>query len=348
VDQGRTLESKWTSLVEEYKKVQPQKADEFSRILNGKLPKNWIKAVPVFEADPKGMATRKASGLVLNAIASVVPNMLGGSADLAGSNNTWIDGSPVFQANSYHGRNFHFGVREHAMGSALNGMALHSGLIPYGGTFLVFSDYCRPAIRIAALSKIPSIFIFTHDSIGLGEDGPTHQPVDHLSALRSMSNCHVWRPCDANETAAAWVATMQRKDGPSLLILTRQNLPTLESTQKHTDVLKGAYILSPETGSKPEAIIMSTGSEVHIALDAQLKLREKGVDARVVSMPCIEVFRKQDPIYIEHVLPAAVNRRVAIEAAGAFGWHEWVGPKGSIIGIDGYGASAPFEKIYEE
>jgi transketolase len=348
VETGYKLENNWSSILDEYSVVQPLKAVDFKRTIGGKLPNDWLQSVPTFEADSKGMATRKASGLVLNAIASVVPNMIGGSADLAGSNNTWIDGAAVFQADSYEGKNFHFGVREHAMGSALNGMALHGGIIPYGGTFLVFSDYCRPAIRIAALSKIPSIFIFTHDSIGLGEDGPTHQPVEHLSALRSMPNCHVWRPCDANETAAAWIATMERKNGPSLLVLTRQNLPTLASTQDHSKVLKGGYILSSEKGSHPDAIIMSTGSEVHIALDAQLMLRENGIDARVVSLPCIEVFRKQDKRYIDSILPSAVKNRVAIEAAAPYGWHEWVGENGKIIAIDGFGASAPFEKIYEE
>lgn len=348
VEKGKTLESSWLTEFTKYKNVQPLRAKEFDRIIKGQLPEGWSQTIPVFEADNKGMATRKASGLVLNAIATVVPNLLGGSADLAGSNNTWIDDAPVFQADTFQGRNFHFGVREHAMGSALNGMALHGGLIPYGGTFLVFSDYCRPSIRIAALSKIPSIFILTHDSIGLGEDGPTHQPVEHLSALRSIPNCHTWRPCDANETAAAWSSIMERKDGPSLLVLTRQNVPTLENTQDHSKVLKGAYVISKEQGNEPDAIIMSTGSEVHIALEAQIMLQEKGVNARVVSMPCIEIFRKQDESYKESVLPSSVTRRVVIEAASAYGWHEWVGQKGSIIAIDGYGASAPFEKIYKE
>jgi transketolase len=348
LEKGNKLESTWKSVLKEYQNVQPKRAEEFERIVQGKLPNNWSKSIPVFEADTKGMATRKASGLVLNAIASNISNLLGGSADLAGSNNTWIDDASVFQAGTYQGRNFHFGVREHAMGSALNGMALHGGIIPYGGTFLVFSDYCRPAIRIAALSNIPSIFIFTHDSIGLGEDGPTHQPVEHLAALRSIPNCHVWRPCDANETAASWVATMERKDGPTLLILTRQNVPTLNVTKDHSNVLKGGYILSKERGNQPDAIIMSTGSEVHIALDAQHELQEKGIDARVVSMPCIEVFRKQENHYKESVIPSSVTNRVVIEAASAFGWHEWVGQHGSIIAIDGFGASAPFEKIYLE
>jgi transketolase len=294
------------------------------------------------------MATRKASGLVLNALASKIPNMIGGSADLAGSNNTWIDEAPVFQSGSYAGRNFHFGVREHAMGSALNGLALHGGVIPYGGTFLVFSDYCRPAIRIAALSKIPSIFVFTHDSIGLGEDGPTHQPVEHLAALRSMHNCHVWRPCDANETAAAWVAALERNDGPSLLVLTRQNLPVLAKTADHTDVLRGGYVVSSEKGDKPDAILMSTGSEVHIALQAQYQLWDVGVDARVVSLPSIEVFRNQDEDYKNSIIPAGVKNRVAIEAAAPYGWHEWVGDQGKIIAIHGFGASAPSETIYEK
>jgi transketolase len=346
--EGASLEAYWNTLVSEYDRLQPTKSIEFRRVQSGALPDNWLDHVPSYQPDPKGMATRKASGLVLNALASKIPNLLGGSADLAGSNNTWIDGAPVFQSGSYAGRNFHFGVREHAMGSALNGMALHGGVIPYGGTFLVFSDYCRPAIRIAALSKVPSIFIFTHDSIGLGEDGPTHQPVEHLAALRSMHNCHVWRPCDANETAASWVAALERNDGPSLLVLTRQNLPVLAKTADHSDVLRGGYVLSGEKGDKPDAILMSTGSEVHIALDAQSQLWDQGVDTRVVSLPCIEVFRRQDAEYKNSIIPTDVKNRVAIEAATPYGWHEWVGSEGKIIAIHGFGASAPFETIYEE
>ncbi len=345
---GASLEAQWNTLVHEYERLQPTKSRELRRILSGVLPDNWLDSVPTYAVDPKGMATRKASGLVLNALASKIPNLLGGSADLAGSNNTWIDGAPVFQPDSYAGRNFHFGVREHAMGSALNGMALHGGVIPYGGTFLVFSDYCRPAIRIAALSKIPSIFIFTHDSIGLGEDGPTHQPVEHLAALRAMHNCHVWRPCDANETAAAWIAALERNDGPSLLVLTRQNLPVLAKTADHSSVLRGGYVLSSEKGDAPDAILMSTGSEVHIALEAQSHLWEQGIDARVVSLPCIEVFRNQDEDYKNTIIPREVKNRVAIEAAAPYGWHEWVGDQGKIVAIHGYGASAPFETIYEE
>jgi transketolase len=345
---GVSLESAWNELVSEYERIQPAKGQEFRRIQNGVLPDGWLNEVPTYPPDAKGMATRKASGLVLNSLASKIPNLIGGSADLAGSNNTWIDGAPVFQAGSYSGRNFHFGVREHAMGSALNGMALHGGVIPYGGTFLVFSDYCRPAIRIAALSKVPSIFIFTHDSIGLGEDGPTHQPVEHLAALRSMHNCHVWRPCDANETAAAWVAALERNDGPSLLVLTRQNLPVLGETADRNAVLRGGYIVSKEQGDRPDGILLSTGSEVHIAIEAQKLLKDQGVDVRVVSLPCIEVFRNQDEDYKASVLPTGIKRRVAIEAAAPYGWHEWVGDQGKIVGIHGYGASAPYETIYEE
>lgn len=345
---GEKLESDWNVLVGEYERIQPSKSLEFRRVQNGILPDKWLESVPTYSADPKGMATRKASGLVLNALASKIPNLLGGSADLAGSNNTWIDGAPVFQPGSFAGRNFHFGVREHAMGSALNGMALHGGVIPYGGTFLVFSDYCRPAIRIAALSKIPSIFIFTHDSIGLGEDGPTHQPVEHLAALRSMHNCHVWRPCDANETAAAWIAALERNNGPSLLVLTRQNLPILSKTADRDAVLRGGYVVSGERGDAPEAILLSTGSEVHIALEAQAQLWLQGVDVRVVSLPSIEVFRSQNDEYKNSVIPRHVKNRVAIEAAAPYGWHEWVGDAGKIIAIHGYGASAPFETIYEE
>ena len=346
--QGALLEDRWNANLIDYEKVQPHRFSEFLRVQTGVLPDKWQESLPKFPADAKGMATRKASGMVLNALASKIPNLLGGSADLAGSNNTWIDGAPVFQHSSYGGRNFHFGVREHAMGSALNGMALHGGVIPYGGTFLVFSDYCRPAIRIAALSNVPSIFIFTHDSIGLGEDGPTHQPVEHLAALRSIPNCHVWRPCDANETAAAWVAAIERTDGPTALVLTRQNLPVLEVTKSHADIMRGGYVISAEKGSVPDAIVISTGSEIHIALEAQKMLWESKIDARVVSLPCVEVFRKQDAEYRDTVIPSSVTNRVAIEAASPFGWHEWVGERGHVVGIHGYGASAPFEIIYQE
>lgn len=341
-------EQEWNHLFKKYSETHPDLHAQLVGIINGKLPENWKQALKVFAPDPVGMASRKASGLVLNAIAGQLPSLIGGSADLAGSNNTWIDGAPVFSATNYAGRNMHFGVREHAMGAIMNGMALHSGLIPFGGTFLVFSDYCKPAIRIAALSSIQAIYVLTHDSIGLGEDGPTHQPVEHLAALRAIPNTCLWRPCDANETAAAWIHAVEHRTGPSLLALTRQNLPTLLTSADYDQVRKGAYIVSREHGSQPQAILMASGSEVHIALDAQRSLLANGVDVRVVSMPCIELFRNQSAEYIESILPQSVVKRVAVEAASPFGWHEWVGHQGRVVGMRSFGASAPFEVLYKE
>ena len=347
-DTGKQLVQEWNTILNQYTKTEPELSSDLHGIIKGELPEHWKHDIPVFQPDTNGMASRKASGLVLNAIAGRLPALIGGSADLAGSNNTWIDGVTAFSSTNYIGRNMHFGVREHAMGAIMNGMALHSGLIPYGGTFLVFSDYCKPAIRIAALSSIRAIYVLTHDSIGLGEDGPTHQPVEHLAALRAIPNTHVWRPCDANETAAAWIHSIEHRTGPSLLALTRQNLPTLQASAAYDQVCKGAYIVSSEQGAQPQAILMASGSEVHIALEAQQVLRARGVDARVLSMPCIELFRKQPVEYIEKLLPKHVTKRVAIEAASPFGWHEWVGEHGTVVGMKRFGASAPFEVLYEE
>jgi transketolase len=296
------------------------------------------------------LATRASSGKVLQSLTENVPQMIGGSADLTGSNKTWIDDAGIFDASDYSGRNIHFGVREHAMGAALNGMALHKGVIPYGGTFLIFSDYCRPAIRIAALSHIPSIFVFTHDSIGLGEDGPTHQPVEHLASLRAMPNTVVLRPADANEVAWCWKAALERNEGPSLMVLTRQNVPTFERTQENAAkyATKGGYILADSDKDQPDIILMGSGSEVYRAMEAKQKLAAKDVDARVVSMPSWELFRAQDQAYRQQVLPKEVTARVSIEAAASQGWREWVGTEGAIIGVDRFGASAPYETIFQE
>ncbi|MDR8390163.1 transketolase [Aliifodinibius sp. S!AR15-10] len=349
VEKGKKLSSEWNQLVEDYKSANPEKGAEFVARLNREFPADLEESFPVFPADEKGLATRASSGKVLNAIEGKVPALLGGSADLHGSNKTWIDSSGAFSAENYSARNMHYGVREHAMGAAMNGIALHGGVIPYGGTFLIFSDYCRPAIRIAALSEIPSIFVMTHDSIGLGEDGPTHQPIEHLSSLRAMPNLLVLRPADANEVSYAWKAALEHDEGPSMLVLTRQNLPTVdrEVCGPAENTLKGAYILSDSDG-KPDVILMGSGSEVQYAMEAQKQLAEDGIAARVVSMPSWELFEQQGEEYIEEVLPSDVKARVSIEAGSTHGWHQWVGSEGKAIGIEHFGASAPYETIYEE
>jgi transketolase len=287
---------------------------------------------------------------VLNAIADALPTLVGGSADLAESNNTELKGKPNMTAHEPGGRNVYYGVREHAMAAALNGMAAHGGVIPYGGTFLVFSDYARPAIRIAALSEFQSIFVFTHDSVGLGEDGPTHQPIEHLMALRAMPHLHVLRPGDANETAYAWKAAIQHH-GPSLLALSRQPLPVLQETSdgRAEGVLRGAYVLSDAPNGRLDAAIIATGSEVSVAIDAQRILAEQDVGARVVSMPCWELFEKQDEAYREDVLPQRIRARVSVEAGETLGWQRWVGDEGEMIGIHNrFGASAPGATVLRE
>ena len=346
MERGQKSEDAWKQKFSEFKKADPEKGAELERRLAGKLPKGWEKNLPVFPADAKGMATRAASGKVINALAPILPELIGGSADLAPSNNTKIDNVPAFQKESPQGRNFHFGVREHAMGAALNGMALFGGIIPYGGTFLVFSDYNRPAIRIAALSHIPSIFVFTHDSIGLGEDGPTHQPVEHLAALRVIPNLTVIRPADANETVQAWKAALARRDGPTVLALTRQAVPTFQPSNLQLE--KGAYVLATLGKKVPDAILMASGSEVSLIMDAARKLHEKGHSVRVVSFPSWELFEKQDKTYQESVLPKKVTARVAVEAGVSLGWERFVGSGGRVVSIERFGASAPYKVIYEK
>jgi len=347
VERGHELEAEWNKKFSAYKKANPDKGVELERRLAGVLPKGWTKLLPVFPADAKGMATRAASGKVINALAPIIPELLGGSADLAPSNNTRIDGLPDFQKETPQGRNFHFGVREHAMAAALNGMALFGGLIPYGGTFLVFSDYNRPAIRIAALSHTPSIFVFTHDSIGLGEDGPTHQPVEQLAALRAMPNLTVIRPADANETAQAWKVALENRRGPTVLALTRQSVPTFPPSSQPT-VEKGAYVLAHLGRKIPDVILMASGSEVSLVMDAAKALHEKGHSVRVVSFPCWELFEKQDEAYRESVLPKKIAARVAIEAGVGMGWERYVGAGGRVVSIERFGASAPYKVIYEK
>jgi transketolase len=348
--QGLELENKWNELFISYEEKYPDDAAELKRRLAGDLASDWEEKIPIFPADPKGMATRAASGKVINALSSVIPELIGGSADLAPSNKTWLDGNLDFQADQYQGRNFHFGVREHGMGAVINGMAIHGGVIPYGATFLVFSDYMRGAIRISALSHFPSIWVFTHDSIGVGEDGPTHQPVEHLAALRAIPNLVVLRPGDANEVAQAWAYAIRHREGPTVLALSRQSMPVLDrSLYSPAEGLKrGAYVLADIGDHEPELILMASGSEVDLIIKAGERLAAEGKNVRLISFPSWELFRKQEKSYQELVLIPKVKARLAIEAGVAQGWREWVGDKGKILSIDGFGASAPAGRIYEE
>ncbi len=349
-NRGEMAEEAWQGQLNSYRGAHPELAAELERRLNGLLPKDWSTVLPVFPADTKGMATRSSSGKVLNALAAKIPELIGGSADLAPSNKTWIDGSPSFQANTPDGRNFHFGVREHAMGAIVNGMALHGGVIPYGGTFLVFSDYMRPAIRLAALSHIPSIWVFTHDSIGVGEDGPTHQPVEHLAALRSIPNLVVIRPADANEVVEAWKVAITRRKDPTALILSRQNLPTLDRDlfSPANGLRKGAYILGDLGQEEPELILMASGSEVSLIVQAAEEFVRQGIGVRLVSFPSWELFIQQDKAYREAVLPFHIKARLAVEAGVSQGWHRWVGDQGDVISVDRFGTSAPYQVIFEK
>jgi transketolase len=345
---GQKEEDSWLEMMEAYQSEYPEEAGELQRRLSGDLPKGWD--IPAFDSDAKGMATRAASGKTLNSLAGQIPELMGGSADLAPSNKTWLDGELTFQAGQYQGRNFHFGVREHAMGGLLNGMALHGGVIPYGGTFLVFSDYLRPALRLAALSHIQSIWVFTHDSIGVGEDGPTHQPVEHLAALRGIPGLTVLRPADANETAQAWAYALKRQEGPTALALTRQSVPILDrDTFSSADGLrKGAYVLTDLGSEDPELILMASGSEVGLIVEAGEILAESGISVRLVSFPSWELFREQDQDYRDEVFPPHITSRLAVEAGITQGWREWVGDRGLILGVDHFGASAPGERLFQE
>ncbi|MDI6769199.1 MAG: transketolase C-terminal domain-containing protein [Anaerolineales bacterium] len=348
LERGAQAEAEWNERFAAYRAAHPDKADEFERRFRGELPSGWEENLPVFPADAKGLATRAASGKILNALASKIPELIGGSADLAPSNNTWLEGYPPFQSTTPQGRNFHFGVREHGMGAIVNGMALHGGIIPYGATFLVFSDYMRGAIRLSALSHIPSIWVFTHDSIGVGEDGPTHQPVEHLAALRAIPNLVVIRPCDANETVAAWKIAIARRDGPTALILSRQNVPTFERYNVPTNVKRGAYILADIGDEEPELILIASGSEVSLVYDAALRLAAEGLNVRVVSFPSWELFEKQDAAYRESVFPRRIRARLAVEAGVAQGWEKYTGTEGAVISIERFGASAPAKVIFEQ
>jgi transketolase len=350
VSRGKKLETDWNKRFEVYKAAFAVEAAELQRRISGELPKDWEKALPVFDGDPKGLGSRVASGKTINALAATLPELIGGSADLAPSNNTWITGSVAFQDGHREGKNFHFGVREHGMAAIVNGMAVHGGIRPYGATFLVFADYCRGAVRVSALSHIPSIWIFTHDSIGLGEDGPTHQPVEHLASLRAIPNLLVLRPADANETAEAWRVALLNKKRPSVLALSRQNLPTLDrkTYASAAGLAKGAYVLADLGGKSPEIILMASGSEVSLVLEAAQKLAAEGKAVRVVSFPSWELFKEQSAEYRESVLPAGVTKRVAVEAGLTLGWEKWVGEKGVTIGLDHFGASAPGKVVMEK
>lgn len=349
LQRGEQEEAAWNAQFEAYAAAYPELAAELRRRLQGELPPAWETALPSFPADDKGMATRLASGKVLNALAPRLPELIGGSADLTPSTRTWLEGYPAFQAETPEGRNLHFGVREHAMGAIVNGMAVFGGLIPYGATFLTFADYMRPALRLSALSHYPSIWVFTHDSIGVGEDGPTHQPVEHLASLRAMPGMVVIRPADANETAVAWKVAIARRQGPTALILTRQNLPVLDRSlyASAEGLEKGAYVLADFGEKEPELILMASGSEVHLVLQAALRLAAEAVNVRVVSFPSWELFASQDEAYQQSVLPSYVHKRLAVEAGVSLGWERWVGERGAILSVERFGASAPYHVIYQ-
>jgi transketolase len=349
VTQGQQLEAEHSARFEAYRQEYADLAAELERRLAGDLPQNWAQSLPEFPADPKGIATRSASQKVLTALGASVPELMGGSADLSPSTNTLLANTPDFQPATPQGRNMHYGVREHGMGAVVNGMAYHKGLIPYGATFLVFSDYMRPAVRVSAISHLHSIWIFTHDSIGLGEDGPTHQPVEHFAALRAIPNLVVLRPGDANEVREAWKVAVERKHGPTTLLLTRQAVPVLDrKVMAPADGLRrGAYVLADLGSGKPQIILMASGSEVSLIVDAGYRLAEAGVNVRLVSFPSWELFDEQDDAYRNTVLLPEVPLRLAVEAGIAQGWERWTGCHGRTITMSGYGASAPYKTLFE-
>ncbi|MBO8173166.1 MAG: transketolase [Bacillaceae bacterium] len=349
-EQGARAQADWEKNWEAYQKAFPELAAQLKLAMAGELPEGWDQDLPLYEADHKPLATRSASGEALNAIANRVPWFIGGSADLASSNKTELKDAGVFHAEDYSGRNIWFGVREHAMGAALNGMMLHGGVRAFGATFFVFSDYLRPAIRLSALMKQPVIYVFTHDSIAVGEDGPTHEPIEQLPSLRAMPDLTVIRPADANETVEAYRYALEKSEQPVVLVLSRQNLPVLAPTATiaRENLSRGAYVIADPDGQEPQAILMASGSEVSLALEAQKVLADKGVPVRVVSMPSWELFEEQSPEYKESVLPSQIKTRLAIEMAHPLGWEKYVGDQGAVMGIETFGASAPGNKVIEE
>jgi transketolase len=348
VDRGAAFENEWNSRFERYAQEYAAEAREFRAMLADELPQGWDADLPSFKPD-QTLATRRSAAVAENAIAARVWNLFGGSGDLAESTFTEVTEGGDFERDNYQGRNLHFGIREHSMCGILNGVALHGGFIPYGSSFLVFTDYCRASIRLACLMRLRIIFVFTHDSIGLGEDGPTHQPVEHLTALRAMPNLTVIRPADANEAVEAWRVAMLRKRGPVMLVLSRQNLPTFGRTTMApaSELRRGAYVLTESKGRRPDVMLIATGSEVHLAVAAQFELEKRGIAVRVVSMPSFELFREQGPAYQEAVLPASVHKRLAIEAGSSLCWHKWIGPEGDVIAMDDFGASGPANQLFE-
>jgi transketolase len=347
VGRGDELRDAWQERFEAYRGEHPEAAAEFERILSGRLPEGWDADVPKKGPDAGMIATRKASHDVIQWVAANVPELVGGSADLAPSTLTLIEGGGSVEAGDYAGRNFHFGIREHGMGAIVNGLVLH-GLRAFGAGFLIFSDYMKGAVRLAAIMRIPSVFVFTHDSIGLGEDGPTHQPIEQLATLRATPNIDVVRPAGFNETALAWRFAMRQTETPTVLALSRQGLPVWDPAGVPDDAIeRGAYVLRDSEGGDPEVILMATGSEVHIAHDAARALEAGGVRVRLVSMPCVDRFAAQDQAYRDSVLPPAVRARVAVEAASPLGWHRWAGDGGEVVAMEGFGASGPAKKLYE-
>lgn len=358
-ERGKKKVDDWQNSFDRWAAANPEKRELFDRLQAYTLPEGYADELPTWDADEKGVATRKASEAVLQALGATLPELWGGSADLAGSNNTVIKGSDSFGPEAIttdtwttnpYGRNLHFGIREHAMGSIMNGIALHGGTRPYGGTFLIFSDYMRPAVRLAALMGTDAFYVWTHDSIGLGEDGPTHQPIEQLASLRAIPNMSMLRPADANETAACWKAALEYRKGPKGLALTRQNVPVLEGTKDKAleGVTRGAYVLVEESADTPDVILMATGSEVQLAVEAAQQLESEGTAARVVSVPCMDWFVEQDQSYIDAVLPPEVRARVSVEAGIAMPWHQFLGEAGEAVSLEHFGASAPYQKLFDE
>ena len=362
---GEIREKEWKEKMEAYQKAHPQLFSQWNQWMNRELPEGWERDLPSFPPDAKGMATRAAGGKVMNALAPHLPFLIGGSADLNPSTNTALKGKGNFQGPrkeetpvqgaetgpwGYDGANLHFGVREHGMGGILNGMALHGGVLPFGSTFLIFSDYMRPAIRLAALMKLPVIYVFTHDSVALGEDGPTHQPVEQIAGLRAMPNLTVIRPADANEVSEAWKMALQHRQGPVALVMSRQALPILDRSRfgKADGLQRGGYVLADSPGGTPDLILIATGSEIHPALEAFEKLREEGWRVRLVNLASWEIFERQTQEYKEQVLPSGISARISVEAAAPHGWHKYVGGGGKVLGIDHFGASAPAKVLLEK